>query len=141
MAVIGERIRKVRGGLSQEAFAKNISVHKITVARWERGETSPDSDALQRICEVFKINPTWLILGEGPMRRSEPIYTIKEGRAPYALATPGEKVFQDLGEIIDGVKDIFDRLQIDMSKRENLLLFHLLLEFFLDFLKGKKDSN
>ncbi len=141
MTAIGERIRNVRGGLSQEAFAKTLSVHKITVARWEKGETRPDADALQKICEVFGINPTWLILGEGSVKQSEGVYALRDDRAPYGLTPPGEKVFDDLGRLIEGVKGIFEKLNIDMSTKENLLLFHLLLEFFTNFLKDKMDSS
>jgi transcriptional regulator with XRE-family HTH domain len=127
--------------MSQEAFARSISVHKITIARWERGETSPDADALQKICEVFQINPTWLILGEGAMKRSEPIYTIKESRSPYGMTPSGEKGLDDLGVLIDGIRDIFEKLNLDMTKKENLLLFHLLVEFFVHHLRRPIDST
>jgi len=70
---IGERIKKIRGELSQGEFASRISVHKQTVLRWEKGETKPDSDALRKICETFNINPSWLLFGEGPMYRGEKV--------------------------------------------------------------------
>ncbi|MEB3167893.1 MAG: LexA family transcriptional regulator [Synechococcaceae cyanobacterium] len=67
---IGERIKKVRGEALQEEFAKRISVSKMTVGRWERGERIPDQENLCKILQEYPhISPAWLLAGEGPERR------------------------------------------------------------------------
>lgn len=100
---LGERIKKVRGDLTQPEFAKSISVHDITIGRWERGETKPDSEALEKICNLYNINPVWLLLGEGSMRRveqpgapDEPVRELpkigEETIRKYGVAAPDIKV-------------------------------------------------
>jgi len=67
-STLKDRIRQIRGDEPQSHFANSIAVHKETLSRWERGETKPDVEALQRICSLYGVNPAWLLLGEGPMR-------------------------------------------------------------------------
>lgn len=67
-----DRIKLVRDGKSQDAFAHDVGVSKMTVGRWERGERTPDADDLNRILKAYSdINPAWLLTGEGEMRRGE----------------------------------------------------------------------
>lgn len=92
---LGERIKKVRGNLTQPEFAKTISVHDITIGRWERGETKPDSEALEKICNLYNINPVWLLLGEGLMRRAEqPGVPGEAGKGPPKI---GEETVRQYG--------------------------------------------
>lgn len=68
----GERLKLVRGDVAREAFARSIGVHSNTIGRWEREEQYPDVDDLNYIFSIYPdINPAWLILGEGEMRRGE----------------------------------------------------------------------
>jgi len=64
------------------------------------------------------------------MSRDEGPYRIEDGRDDYRIRGPEDRALEELGGLVDGMKEIFDTLKIDMSKKENLLLFHLLLEFF-----------
>jgi len=68
---LGERIKKVRGNLSQAEFIRRLKIHRNTLPRYESGERSPDADFLNRLCREFNINPTWILTGEGPMGRGE----------------------------------------------------------------------
>lgn len=43
---------RVALGLTQREFAERLDVDKITVSRWERGETTPGKEALQAIDRV-----------------------------------------------------------------------------------------
>ena len=61
---IGERIKTVRGSLSQKDFAKKIGVHLTTVQLYESGNI-PKGDVLQRIKEKFGVSIDWLLTGEG----------------------------------------------------------------------------
>ncbi len=58
----------VRAERSQKEFAEAFGVHEKTLAKYERGVTSPDSALLQAICDKHpEINPGWLLTGAGPM--------------------------------------------------------------------------
>lgn len=72
---IANRIKQVRGNISQEDFAQQTGVHKSSLGRYERGESVPDSSFLSQVCSIFDINPQWLLLGTGPMTMAsyEPI--------------------------------------------------------------------
>lgn len=76
---LGQRIQLARtysargtGGarLTQEAFAAAVglqlgkeSVGKVTVSRWERGDTVPNLDSLLAIARAAKVDPGWLAFG------------------------------------------------------------------------------
>ena len=64
-----ERIKHIRGSLTQTEFAERLGVHKNTVGRYERGDGEPDIGVASKMCSIFGFEPTWLLFGEGPMRR------------------------------------------------------------------------
>ncbi|WP_028322703.1 XRE family transcriptional regulator [Desulfatiglans anilini] len=61
----GDRIKAVRGELSQKEFAEKLSVNITSVQRYEQGAI-PKGDVLQKIRDIFRINIDWLLSGEGP---------------------------------------------------------------------------
>lgn len=68
---ISERIKTVRDTKSQDAFAQEAGVSKMTVGRWERGERTPDVNDLNMILKAYPdINPAWLLTGEGEIKRA-----------------------------------------------------------------------
>ncbi len=62
----GERIRLVRGGKSLTEFAAGFGIHKNTLARYEKGESLPDAGFLAKLCDIYRVNPSWILTGEGP---------------------------------------------------------------------------
>jgi len=69
---LGDRIKQVRNGASQMKFGANLGgVTPNTIRRYEDGKNPPDATFLENLCRVYNINPTWLLLGEGPMRSGE----------------------------------------------------------------------
>lgn len=64
---IGDRIKMVRGTLSQADFALRLKVSKNTVGNYERGDRSPDADFLAHLYEEFGADITWLLTGQGTM--------------------------------------------------------------------------
>lgn len=73
----------------QEEFAALFGVCKGTVANYEKGVRFPDAEYLTKVLQHFAdINPSWLLLGEGAMRRGEPPPISADHAAQYA--TPEE---------------------------------------------------
>ena len=62
---IGERIKFIRGALSQKKFGDLIGADQSTVQVWEIRNNLPKGDFLQRIHEQFGVNINWLLTGEG----------------------------------------------------------------------------
>jgi transcriptional regulator with XRE-family HTH domain len=58
---IGVRLREAReeAGLTQDAAALRIGVHRMTVGRWESGETTPTITQLPILCRVYGKDPAW----------------------------------------------------------------------------------
>ena len=50
MQKLGERIRHVRGRMSQEAFAGLLGISKGALGGYERGENCPNADVVLTIC-------------------------------------------------------------------------------------------
>ena len=66
-----ERLKIVRGELTQAEFSSKLGLHKNTLGRYERGESSPDSEVCAKVCSVFGVSPTWLLLGIGEIYESK----------------------------------------------------------------------
>lgn len=62
---IGGRIQLVRGGLTQEEFAKQLGIGRTTLIRYENNERSPDATLLRDVALRFEVDPSWLLLGIG----------------------------------------------------------------------------
>lgn len=62
---IGDRIRMIRGELSQKAFAKKISAGQGSIHAWENDKAYPGASSLERIHRIFGVNVHWLLTGEG----------------------------------------------------------------------------
>ena len=62
---VGQRIRRIRGKLTQTDFAKVLGVYKQNyISRYERGRV-PSPDLLIRIADYGKVSLDWLLTGKG----------------------------------------------------------------------------
>ena len=62
---IGDRIKFIRGSLTQVEFCKKLGVFKNTLQKWEANGHFPDFESLLKLHEKFKVNINWLLSGEG----------------------------------------------------------------------------
>ena len=60
MSTLGERIRKVRGSISQEKFGDMLEVNRTTVGSWEIGRHEPDLELLIKISRFGNVSMDWL---------------------------------------------------------------------------------
>ena len=62
---IASRLAELRQeqGLSQEALAERLGVSRQAVSKWERGESSPDTDNLIALAELYGLSLDALVLG------------------------------------------------------------------------------
>jgi transcriptional regulator with XRE-family HTH domain len=70
---LGQRIRQIRGGESQDTFANRLNINKNTLGFYERDERTPNATFVADICKQECIASDWLLYGEGPMRRGESV--------------------------------------------------------------------
>ena len=64
---LGERLKLVqqKSGLTLPDFGGKIGVSKESLINYQKDRTKPDSEILSTLCKIFKVNPAWLLLGEG----------------------------------------------------------------------------
>ena len=66
--MFSENLKKTRQkiGLSQKDFAQKLEIQQSQYSRYEIG-TSPSTDILNKLIQVFNININYLLTGEGSM--------------------------------------------------------------------------
>lgn len=64
---IGQRIKTVRGELSQKAFGLRIGLSQTAVTALETNQSEPRLGTFNSIVDAFNVNPEWLRTGLGQM--------------------------------------------------------------------------
>jgi transcriptional regulator with XRE-family HTH domain len=67
LKTLGERIKYLQknSGKNQVEFARSLGVSKGSLILYQKNDRSPDSSFLRTLCELYRVNPTWLLIGEG----------------------------------------------------------------------------
>lgn len=91
-----ERIRALRGEMTQADFANRAGINVNTLRNYERGDSIPNLEVAASICRYFSVSSDWLMLGEGPMRRgdSAPDTTPSPAQPPMPPGPPIEDDFK-----------------------------------------------
>lgn len=100
-------------GYSQEELASKIGVSRQAISKWERGESSPDTDNLITLARLYNITIDELINGtDEPERTTETEDTEQTVEAPYE-----EKKEQPKVSFVNGihVHDGKDKVDISFS--------------------------
>ncbi|WP_418301318.1 helix-turn-helix domain-containing protein [Lysinibacillus fusiformis] len=119
--MIGERIQIVRkdSGLSQEAFAKRLSVTRNVVAKYENGLVEPPELFINHFCMKFGISANWLQTGEGDM---------------YTSMTEDDLFAEKMGEILSSENDMIKEIITKASELDEdyLKMLHQLIDGMLE---------
>ncbi|MBC7451119.1 MAG: helix-turn-helix transcriptional regulator [Cytophagales bacterium] len=79
-------------GLSPSAFADKVDVQRSSMSHLVSGRNKPSLDFIQKILNKFSdINPTWLIMGTGPMKQLALFDDAGEPAAPVPIPAPAKK--------------------------------------------------
>lgn len=67
LKTLGERIKYLQkiSGMNQVDFAHSLGVSKGSLILYHKNDRRPDSSYLTTLCALHRVNPTWLLLGEG----------------------------------------------------------------------------
>nr|DAK62796.1 MAG TPA: Repressor protein CI [Caudoviricetes sp.] len=60
---LGQRIKGLRGRISQDVFAVTIGVSRGSLSAYERDESQPSAEVLKEICTKYKVSANWLLFG------------------------------------------------------------------------------
>jgi transcriptional regulator with XRE-family HTH domain len=75
---IGERIKYIRGNLTQKEFADILNTKQNYISRYEKGERIPSLSLLIKIAELGNVSLDWLIRGS-----KSKVHKVKEPFSPY----------------------------------------------------------
>ena len=59
---LSERLKKLRGSMSQAAFAKIVNASQSSITNYEKGRL-PDSGFIESVCNQFGVSADWLLFG------------------------------------------------------------------------------
>lgn len=66
MSTLGERLKMLRTGVSQQAIAKRLGLPQTTWSNYEKGKNGSDFAFIDKVCLEFKVSAEWLLFGRGP---------------------------------------------------------------------------
>lgn len=68
---IGQRFFEVRRAkkATQIEFAAKLGLSQSALVAYERGDRDPPAAAIAKLCQEYRIDPTWLLTGSGIMLR------------------------------------------------------------------------
>lgn len=65
MDTFGERLKFLRGGVSQSDLARLLGIRQTTLSNYERCRNEPNYATVRRICSHFGVDPEWFMFGTG----------------------------------------------------------------------------
>lgn len=68
MTTLGERIKILRGSMSQQQFADQLSITRQYIALLESDKREPSPLLIDSLCQKFQVSREWLELGHEPMK-------------------------------------------------------------------------
>lgn len=100
-----DRIKYVRGRLTQREFAQRLEVSLGAVQHWEIDGQVPRGEVLLRMRKQFNVDVNWLLTGEGEPYIAPDTPTPYEPKAEGGVVSSNVVVYQHV-EIVKQFKDI-----------------------------------
>jgi transcriptional regulator with XRE-family HTH domain len=66
MNTLGERLKLLRTGHSQQSVAERFGIPQTTWSNYEKGKNEPDFAFINKVCLEFRVSADWLLFGHGP---------------------------------------------------------------------------
>ena len=111
---IGNRIKGLRGAVSQERFAGQLGISKQGYLRYEYGKRIPPGEVLQKIAEIGGVTVDWILTGAD---------RVGEERAAY--------LDDETRRIVDMLKDM------DRAGRQDVLKYAEKEKLLADLKRGR----
>ena len=132
MSEINDRIKQIRKHLqlSQPEFGKRLGVSRDVIANIDRDAVEPKMLFLEHLCQVYKVNPDWLLHGEGEMFMDSPDDEEEDELAVFFDAVLANKkpeackntmlvfsrIKDDQWELVGSILDTYYELKIKSKK-------------------------
>lgn len=112
---IGEKLYNHRknAGFSQEELAEKIGVSRQAVSKWERDESSPDTNNLIALAKLYNISLDDLVLGETSSKQEEAPTNDKVDISPAGIQVESHTGDKDGVNVTENGHIVFPKKQID----------------------------
>lgn len=131
---LADRIREVRGKLTQEKFGELLGISKAQVSKYESQKAFPSSETIDRLASLGSKTREWLLWGaipgelrEGPADFEKPAPGKAEINDPYLFAAVDTSV---LAQIIAGVESALLQKHKTLNSVRKAHLISLLYDRF-----------
>ncbi|MHB8069209.1 MAG: helix-turn-helix domain-containing protein [Desulfobaccales bacterium] len=131
---LADRIREVRGKLTQEKFGELLGISKAQVSKYESQKAFPSSETIDRIVSLGSKTREWLLWGamqgelrEGSENFKKPGPGAQEINDPYLFAAVDTSV---LAQIIAGVESALLQKHKTLNSVRKAHLISLLYDRF-----------
>ncbi|MEO1583016.1 MAG: hypothetical protein AAFR96_00405 [Planctomycetota bacterium] len=104
------RLASALEGKSYRWIARTTGIHPETVRRYMHGQ-SPSIEFVTCICGHLRINPQWLLTGEGPMRGDDV-------RAHHLAEADPAELLAAIAATLDRLSERVDRLELFVQQLE-----------------------
>lgn len=116
MSTFGERIRTLRGNMSQQTFADRLSITRQYVALLESDRREASPLLIDALCRKFHIRREWLETGKEPMTDPD------SSSAPEALVPDLVAILSEYPAVLELFQKIVGHMTSSDWKRLNDLL-------------------
>ena len=85
--VLGERLRalRMRAGMTQQAIADHLSIHRTAYTKYETTTITPDPQAMLRLAELFGVSVDYLL------GREEEVVMLSDSEDSRVMLSQAEK--------------------------------------------------
>ncbi len=98
MPKIGDRIKELRAGLSQEEFGKKFGVTSVTISAIEKGKQNPGWDLAEAICDEYGVSLDWL-RGKTEIKSTATQSTVQEDMGKYVTKDKYIEILEEVNEL------------------------------------------
>lgn len=113
--MFAENLKKIRTerGISQEELAKKVNIHSVQFSRYERGQTQPSIEVVEKIANALNVSIDILVFGSS---ENQAEHTIKDRE----LLTMFKKIQFLNNKQKDTVKDFLSAFLLKLDLQQKL---------------------
>ena len=119
MKTLGERLKFIQKetGKTLPEFAKRLGVSRHSLINYQQNRTSPSSRFISTFCKLYRVNPTWLLLGEG-----DPVL-VEEGKVAFRAGK-----YEAIDPVVQILKKEEERAGVTLSPEQRKAILKILRE-------------
>lgn len=119
---MNNRIRAIRKavGVSQTEFGRRIGVSLGVIKNYEQGKTTLTSPCFELLCSTYKVNPDWLLTGEGEMFVDNAIGILNELQEEFHLSSTEVQLLETYLEMDESDRQAFTNFLNNLASKNNL---------------------